>query len=385
MLKLMWAYLKSKKRQLTLTLFSVVMAFLLFGILMAIRQGFSGKPPESQSATLRMTTLNKISPYAPLPVAYYDRIASVPGVKAVTYLSAFAGFFQRKSNFVLMFAVPATKILNVYPDLTVSPQELNAWIADRSGVLATPALLKQYDWHVGDHVPIGSSILKKDGSTTWDVTIDGLIRTRAGAQFSSQKLFMHYQYLDQARDSNEGTVDLFVELAASSSQTSQISHAIDQLFVNASPQTQTNSSNAMLQEAYAAAGNVGVMIVGMALTVFFSMILITGAVMLHSTQQRFSEFAILRALGFSKWAITGIILGESILVCLVGGGIGLTLAYLLIMPLQSALAQNLVGITLTPSAIIAAIISMIGLGLLSGALPAIQTWRLSICEALRSN
>ena len=382
MLTLIWMNFKRNKGRKLLTTLSVVIAFLLFGVLMAVRHGLSGQRPQSQAATLRMTTLNKVAPYSPMPVAYAERIASVPGVKAVTYLSAFAGFYQKQSNFVLMFAVPSASLLQVYPDLTVQPEQLKTWLTDRTGVLVTPALAKQYDWRVGDHVPIGSSIQRKDHSTTWDVTIDGVINTRGGAQFSSQKLFMHYQSLDEARVSNQGSVDTFVELVSSPSQTAEVSHAIDHLFTNASPQTATTASNALLQNAYAAAGNVGAILTTVAVLVFLSMLLVVGAIMLHTARERLSEFAVLRALGFQRGTVTGLVLSESILVCVGGGLIGLLLAYFLIEKLQHLLEQQLAGVVMTGFAIAVSIALMIVLALLAGAIPALQTWRLSVRDAL---
>jgi len=384
MFTLIWMNFKRNNGRKLLTMLSVVIAFLLFGVLMAVRHGLSGQRPQSQAATLRMTTLNKVAPYSPMPVAYAERIASVPGVKAVTYLSAFAGFYQKQSNFVLMFAVPSASLLKVYPDLSVQPDQLKAWMTDRTGVLVTPALAKQYDWRVGDHVPIGSSIQRKDGSTTWDVTIDGVINTRGGAQFSSQKLFMHYQYLDEARVSNQGSVDTFIELVSSPIQTAEVSHAIDSLFINASPQTVTTASNALLQNAYAAAGNVGAILTTVAVLVFLSMLLVVGAIMLHTARERLSEFAVLRAIGFQRSAVTGLVLSESILVCVGGGFIGLLLAYFLIGKLQHLLEQQLAGVVMTGFAIAVSIALMIVLALLAGAIPALQTWRLSVRDALWS-
>lgn len=382
MFTLIWMNFKRNQGRTLLTLLSVLIAFLLFGVLMAVRHGFSGQRPQSQAATLRMTTLNKVAAYSPMPVAYAERIAGVPGVKAVTYLSAFAGFYQQQSNFVLMFAVPSASVLQVYPDLTVQPDQLKVWMADRTGVLMTPELAKQYGWHVGERVPIGSAIQQKDGGTTWDVIIDGVIDTRDGAQFSSQKLFMHYKYLDEARASNQGTVDTFVELVSSPSQTVEVSHAIDRLFSNASPQTITTASNALLQNAYAAAGNVGAILTGVAVLVFLSMLLVVGAIMLHTASERMSEFAVLRALGFQRVTITGLVLIESILVSLSGGLLGLLLAHFLIETLQNVLAQQLAGVIMTGFVVVISIVLMIVLALLVGVVPALQTWRLSVHDAL---
>lgn len=384
MLTLVWANLNRSKGRLALTLLSVLIAFLLFGVLMALRHGFSGERPQSQAATRRVTTLNKVAAYAPMPVAYAGRIAAVPGVEAVTYVSAFAGHYRKPDNFVLMLAMPAASLLETYPDLVVQPDELKTWLADRTGVVVSPKLATQYGWHVGDHIPIESAIRKRDGTSTWDVTIDGLIRRRGNLPFSSQRVFMHYSYFNEARAAGKDTVDTFSTLVASASQTGQVGRAIDALFVNASPQTRTTASNALLKNAYAAAGNVSAILIGAAAAVFFSMLLVIGTIMMHAARERLGEFAVLRAVGFRKRAVVGIVFCESLLISLVGGCLGLVLAWLLVRELQDVLSQYLAGVSLTRSAVAASIGLMLATGALSALAPMIQTWRLSLRDTLEA-
>jgi putative ABC transport system permease protein len=268
--------------------------------------------------------------------------------------------------------------------MTVSLAQLKAWEVDRTGVLVTPSLAKRFGWKVGDHVPIKSNVEQKDGGTTWDVAIDGLVRlpSSEGGGGGIQRMFMHYKYLDEARATGQGTAIVFDELVADPDQTSEVGQRIDNLFANAAPQTRTATENALYKQEYAQFGNVGSILVDVTAAIFFSMLLIIGAIMLHSARERLSEFAVLRALGFRKGAVTGMVLGESILTCLVGGGLGLILAHFLIGVMQGPLSAQLPGIALTPTAILIAIGLMVLLGLLAGALPAVQTWRLSIRDAL---
>jgi putative ABC transport system permease protein len=383
MLSLIWTNFTRKKGRLVLTLLSVLIAFLLFGVLMAVRQGFSAPPARSAVAARRLVTINKVAPNAPMPVAYARRIAHVPGVQAVAYAAVMLGSYQKRSNFVPMVAVPAQTFLQVFPDMSVSSKQYKAWVADRTGVLVTPSLAKRYGWKVGEQVPLKSTVKQKNGDSTWDVTIDGVVsQPKSEGGGTRQNLFMHYKYLDEARAAGQGTAAEFAELIADPDQASAVSQRIDNLFANAAPQTRTASENDLAKSIFASFGNIGAILVDVTAAIFFSMLLIIGAIMVHSARERLSEFAVLRALGFRKRTVTGMVLGESILTCLVGGGLGLILAHFLVAALQGSLSSQLPGIALTSTAILIAIGLMVLLGLLAGALPAVQTWRLSIRDAL---
>ncbi|MDE2024438.1 MAG: ABC transporter permease [Gammaproteobacteria bacterium] len=348
---------------------------------MAVRHGLTFSE-NSAAGARRLLTINKVVPAAPMPVAYAERIAQVPGVKAVTYYGAMVGAFQKFSNAFAVVSAPAQSLFQVFPELYVPAAERQSWLQDRTGALVTPKLMQQFGWKVGEKVPILTRLKQKDGSTTWYMTIDGVITNRAQNSSGAQQMFIHYKYFDETRAAGEGTVNQFDELLDTPSQAGPVSQAIDTLFTNASPQTRTGPEQAVARSIFAQVGSIGAIITDVAIAVFFSMLLIIGAILLHSARERLSEFALLKALGFGSRTVTGVVLGESLLTCLVGGVTGMIFAYLLIAALRQTVTQVLPSFEVTSLAIALSLALMVLFGVLASLLPMVQLSRLSVRDAL---
>ncbi|HVA55613.1 MAG TPA: ABC transporter permease [Gammaproteobacteria bacterium] len=383
MFSLIWMNFKRNKGRKFLTLLSVVIAFLLFGILMAVRHGLTFSE-NSEAGARRLLTINKVVPAAPMPVAYADRIAQVPGVKAVTYYGAMIGAFQKLSNEFAVVSAPAQSMFQVFPELYVPTAQRQRWLQDRTGALVTPKLMQQFGWKIGAQVPILTKLKRKDGSTTWTVIIDGVITNRSENNSGAQEMLIHYQYFDETRAVGEGTVNQFDELLDNPDQAGTVSQAIDTLFTNASPQTRTGPEQAVARSIYAQVGNIGAIITNVAIAVFFSMLLIIGAILLHSARERLSEFALLKSLGFGSRTVTGVVLGESLLTCLVGGITGMVFAWLLVAALRQTVTQVLPSFEITALSIAGSVALMALFGVLASLLPIMQLGRMSVRDALGS-
>ncbi|HET6725477.1 MAG TPA: ABC transporter permease [Gammaproteobacteria bacterium] len=379
MFGLIWTNFTRKKGRLALTLLSVLIAFLLFGMLMAARQVFN--PQLGKSDQSRLLTVNKVSRGAPLPVAYAQRIAQVPGVKAAAYATFMLGWYQKRENAFAVVAAPPEGVFKAFP-VEASADQKKAWFSDRDGALATPALMKAYGWKIGQRVPIMSTMQKKDGSTTWDVTIDGVVTNSEHPDAKQQQLILHYDYLNTGRATGTHTVAMYFEVPDDPAKATQVAMAIDKLFENASPQTSTSTTKAVVHNAIRQAGDIGGIIVDVAIAVFFSMLLVVGAIMFQSARERRTEFAALRALGFTRATIVRMVIGESLLTCLIGGLIGIGAAAALISGLQRMLDKMPASMDITGAAVLISVGLMIGFGLVAAAAPAGQLWRLSIREAL---
>ena len=83
---LVWKSLWRKKIRTILTILSVAVAFLLFGLLSGLNQVFSGVSDIANAQ--RLVTLDKISIINSLPAAYLQRIESVSGVNRASHMPA---------------------------------------------------------------------------------------------------------------------------------------------------------------------------------------------------------------------------------------------------------------------------------------------------------
>lgn len=382
MFALIWTNFKRNKGRKVLTLLSLLIAFVLFGVLMALRYSLTFNSAGPAAARI-LVTLNKAGLGKPLPVAYAGRIAAVPGVTAVSYGSGTLGTYQKPNNAFLFLGVAGREMFQVQPFLQVAPARQQAWFQDRSGALVTPKLMQKFGWKIGERIPVQTPLPQKDGSTTWYVTLDGAVYDPTShAALGLEKMFVHYSYLDEGRATGAGTVGSISERITDSHDLGKISQSIDQLFANAAPQTHTIPVNAVFHNIYDQLGNISLIVADVTIAVFFSMLLIIGAIMLHSARERLSEFALLRALGFRTLAVGGIVFGEALLTCLIGGILGLTLAWVLVQFFDRSLNQLLATMALPPQVWFTGIGLMVLFALLVSVLPAIQLWRLSVREAL---
>ncbi|MGH8378919.1 MAG: ABC transporter permease [Gammaproteobacteria bacterium] len=382
MFVLVWTNFTRNKGRKVLTLLSLLIAFVLFGLLMALRHSltFTGAGPDVDRI---LVTLNNSGLGKPLPVAYAARITAVPGVTAVSYGSGTLGTYQKPSNAFLFLGVAGRGMFKVQPFLRISPTQLQAWFQDRTGALVTPKLAQKFHWTLGERVPVQTPLPQKDGKTTWYVTIDGIVTDPTShAALGLEKVFVHYSYLDGARATGAGTVGSISERIANSQERGQVSQAIDALFTNAEPETRTIPVNAVFHNIYDQIGNISLMIADVALAVFFSMLLIVGAILLHSAREQLSEFALLRALGFRTLAVGWIVFAEALLTCLVGGILGLIIAWVFVNALHQSLNQILSTMALPPAVWLIGIGLMVLFAVLVSVLPALQLWRMTVREAL---
>lgn len=382
MFALIWSNFTRNKGRKVLTLLSLLIAFVLFGLLMALRHSLTFSGAGAGAAQI-LVTMNKSGLGKPMPVAYAQRITQVPGVTAVSYGSGTLGTYQKPSNAFLFLGVAGRQMFKVQPFLRISATQLQAWFQDRTGALVTPKLAQKFGWTIGERVPVETPLPQKDGNTTWYVTIDGIVTDPTShAALGLQKMFVHYSYFDQARAAGMGTVGSISERVASVHELGRVGQAIDAMFTNASPETHTFPVNAVFRNIYSQIGNISLIITDVALAVFFSMLLIVGALLLHSARERLSEFAVLRALGFRAVAVGSIVFGEALLTCLVGGLLGLIVAWILVGVLHSSLNQILSVMMLTPEIWGIGIGLMVLFAVLVSVLPSLQLWRISVRDAL---
>jgi putative ABC transport system permease protein len=381
---LVWANFKRDKGRRLLTLLSLLVAFALFGMLMALRQALTFDGTGVAAARI-LVTLNRAGHGKRLPVAYAGRISQVPGIIAVSYDTGTLGTYQKPDNAFLFIATAGREMLQVQPFLRISPAQQRAWFQDRTGAIVTPKLMRKFGWRLGERVPVLTRLPQKDGNTTWYVTIDGVVTDPTShAALGLEKMFIHYSYLDQARAMGEGTVGSISERVANAQDVGKAGQSIDALFANAAPRTRSIPVNTVFRNVYDQIGNISLGVAAVASAVFFSMLLIVGAIMLYSARERFPEFAVLRALGFRTSVIGGIVLGESLFTCLTGGIAGLVLASLAVRLFADSLNQILATMALTRGVWLAAFGLMVLFGMLVSVLPMMQLRRLSVREALGS-
>jgi putative ABC transport system permease protein len=375
------AYSRRKARTL-FTFLSVMVAFILFCILAAVRQGMHGQVKISIAE--RLDTYNKISNGTPLPLSYYDKIKTVPGVSAVAYFTGYQGYFKDEKNKFQVAVTNADQLFKVYQEFSAPPAQAQVWMADRTGAVAGPLLVKRMGWKIGDTIPVQGGPAHKDGSKTWYYHLDGIYQTKLPTYY--QNFFVtHYQYYNQgvADTNNQNVVGQYTERIDDPRHAMAISKAIDKLFENATPQTLTQSQALESVSFMRQFGDITAMVIYVGIAVFFSMLLIIGNTMAQSVRERTSEFAMFRALGFTRPWLAWLVLREALLLICTAGVVGLLLGYEAAHLLAPSVGNVLQTFSMTWNAAFLGIVLGIVFGLLAGLVPIQRITRLRVADALR--
>jgi putative ABC transport system permease protein len=378
--RLVWTGLWRKKVRTILTLLSIVIAFLLFGMLQGTDTMFK------QLVDLgRLNVLDTSNPAGlPLPLADLSPIQAVHGVTQVTYESQFIGDYQSLGNIVVVWPVEAASSFTVNPDFRASPGARAAFLHTRTGALVAQTLAERLGWKVGDQIPIHAfNAPKKDGTSDWTFDIVGTFDIPGSPVRDTPLLLVNYPYFDAARAKDTGTVQFYEETIADASQATEVGNAIDNLFANSSNRTITQTERANDQSALAQLGDLDFFVEAIVSAAFATLLLLTGTTLMQAYRERIHEFAVMKTLGFTDSGISALVLSEAILLTVGAAVLGLTIAHA-VLPMAGTLMARVGAPGLRMPSIVFA--SGIGyavlLALVSALPPAWRAQRLSIIDAL---
>jgi putative ABC transport system permease protein len=328
----------------------------------------------------RLVLMHKVSLIQLLPVSYADRIRGTEGVTHVGHSTWFGGMYQDKATqFAVMAVDPA--YFQLYPEARIQQEQLQAWLADRQGVIVGRTTATRYGWKIGDKIPIQATIWQPKQGNTWFFNIDGIYDADRG--FDTSNFFFHYEYLDENRRGAYGQVGWYVLRIDDPSHAADVAARLDAQFANSSAETKTSTEKAFLQGFVNQVGNIKAIIISILAAVLFTLFLLVLAnTMAQSVRERTSELAVLKTLGFSNGLVLGLVLVESILMALLGGGLGLAITYFAVE--GGSFNNALLPVFIMRSRDIAIGIALCcALGVVAGAFPAMTAMRLRITDALR--
>jgi len=370
-----------RKLRAILMIASILIAFLIFGVLAGVYASFTAG--EDRAAVDRLVVVNKVNFTQPLPIAYYNRVRSVAGVRKVTHANWFGGYYQDPKNFLIVMAVEPETYTDIFSrdfDFTVEARQ--AFIRTRTGAIVGDNMARKWGWKVGDRVPIASNMFSQhNGSHTWDLDIVGIF-TGNTLQTDTNLLFFQYDYFDKTRSFDTNMVGWLVLQTDNPAENDRIAKTIDALFVNSVAETATDTEKAF-SKAYAAQfGNIVLIIILVVGAAFVTILMIVGNTMALTIRERTCEIGVLKTLGFSGGRILRLVLGESLLLAVLGGLPGLALAVLVTIWLRPGVSNLLPGFALTGGIVTEAVGLMLALGLITGLIPAFNAMRLKIATAL---
>jgi putative ABC transport system permease protein len=377
---LLFSNFKRHRMRTMLTILSIVVAFILFGYLAAIRKAF--QMGASVAGADRLVTRHKVSIIQPLPISYDAQMQQIPGVAAVTHASWFGGIYKDPKNFFAQLPVIPDEYLKMYPEFSLSPEQMEAWRRTRTGAIAGRKTAQRYGWKVGDRIPIQATIWRpKAGGNTWTFDLVGIYDGKEKETDTTQFLF-RYDYFDENRVFGQGLVGWYYIRVKDPQHADAIAKAIDAHFQNSPAETKTETEGAFVKAFAEQMGNIGAIVTAILTAVFFTILLVAGNTMAQAVRERVSELGVMKAIGFTDAQVLMFVLAESLTLAVIGGAIGLGLAWIFISmgdPTKGALPIFF----FPPRDVVIGIVCVVLLGLVAGAIPAMQAMRLNTVEALR--
>ncbi len=376
---LIWSGMFRKKTRTCLTLASLFVAFLLFGLLQAVNSAFSGGV--SVAGADRLVTNGRYSIIDMLPISHANQIASVPGVSKVTHSTWFGGTYQEASNFFPKIPVDPQNYFDMFPEIILPADQLAAFQNNRSGVIVARALAERFEWELGDRIPIIADIWPTREGNLWEFDLVGLYELPPDSNLGDQ-MFINYDYFDENRNFGQGLVGWFTSRLDDPGQSGEVGAAIDQVFMNSNNETKTATENDFFLSFAKQIGDIGLIVTAILSAVFFTIALVTANTMSQGVRERIPELAVLKTLGFTDRGVLGLVLSEALLLTLFGAGLGLLAALVITPGIADAMRGFVPGMVLTPNALVLGLALAAALALVIGLPPAWRAMRLNVVDAL---
>lgn len=378
-LGLVLANFKRHKTRTILTILSIMVAFVLFGYLAAIRKSF--EMGVSVAGADRLITRHKTSLIQLLPASYEARMEKVEGVQDATAATWFGGNYHAERMPFSRFAVDPEEYLRMYPEFILPEAQKQAWLRTKTGVIVGRGLAEKYGFKIGDKVPIQGDIWRpQSGGDTWTFDVAG-IYDGAQKETDTQTMLLRLDYLDETRQYVKGQVGWYSIKLSDAKNSEAIAKKIDALFENSPAETKTATEAAFVKGWADQVGDIGAIVTAILTAVFFTILLIAGNTMAQAVRERTNELGVLKAIGFTDAQMLAMVLIESLLVAVIGGGIGLALGAVVV---EAVGPPGGMPVFFFPaSEVIRGAILVVLLGLVTGAIPAFQAMRLNAADALR--
>ena len=363
-----------------LTLVATTVAFLLYATLNGVVSGIDGAFERLGDTRLRV--LNRTGPLETLPIAYGTRLSTLDNVRKVTHATLFGGYYQNLNQPVSSAGVDIVEFLDVIPEMRVPPAQLDRVLATRDGAIVGSSTANRLGWRLGDRIPLKSAFWQNDqGNETWSFEVLAIANDGPDDdKLYADGLFFDYRYLNESRLVQKDTVQHFIVALDDPARAATAARAIDELFSNSSYRTRTLSEKQWVSSQLRQLEDLRWFVRVVVGAVFFSLLFLTGTMMIQATKSRTPEFGILKAMGFRDGAISMMILAESAATCVSGSVVGLAVGALSLPSIFEFIGSAGLGLSIDVYA--SALGFAIGLSALISLWPIVYLRRVSVTRAI---
>lgn len=369
-----------KKTRSALTLGSSIF-FLFIACILGTFMRTLDSDPTGGKGMYRLIVRHKVSLTNFIPRSYEEKIRQLPGVKEISTFNWFGGMYkdQKPENMFARFGTEPEPFVRLYDEAKWVDGSNEEWFKDRSGAAVGKLLMKKYGWKVGDKIALKGDI--------YPMNLELTIRTVYEAP-DETAIYFNSQAVEEGVSWAKGIVGTFWIKADSPETVSRLTQQIDTMFENTPWPTKTETEKEFQNGFISMLGNVKLMIGGIVSAIIFVLLLLTANTMALAARERVTEIAVLRTIGFQKSTILGLILGESVLLALIGGVAGCGV-FALVFPgfreglLASPMGGFAAGMRLFPEVLGTAFLVTFFVGIAAALFPAIRSAQRPITDGLR--
>jgi len=368
------------KLRTLLTILGITVAILAFGLLRTFINAWYGGV-EASSAS-RLVTRSSISLIFHLPLSYKDKIRQVDGVKTVSWGTWFGGIYIDEKNFFANFGVDAKSYLELYPEFILTPEEESVFFRDRKGFVAGQKLAKRFGWKIGDTITLRGTIYPGN----WDFVLRGIYRGR-DETIDETQFFFHWDYINETLKKRGSPrtdmVGWYMVGVTRPDRATEVALAIDNLFKNSIAETLTETEKAFQLSFISMSQTIIMAIELVSFVVIIIIIAVVANTMSMTYRERIGEYAIFKTLGYRGWRIAGMIVGESMVITLIGSFLGIILTFPVAVIVGKMLSNYFPVFNVAEDAIYMDLAASIVIGLLAAIVPTYRSVRIRIADGLR--
>ena len=378
-----WVLIKAslfrKKIRTFLTIASISIAFLLFGLLNSMSAIFTGSM-QGMAADVIMV-MPKYNMFGTQPYSNVEYVRSLEGVEKVTHMTMLESD-PLGSMFDGMIFAADENLYDVYPRFQATEEHKEAMLQRPDGVLVGKLLADQKGFKIGDKVRTKATFKHEDGTFNWEFEVVGFytVKNLTGDELG---IMANYKYIDDSRMTMKGTTGYIIAEVLSPELADGISNKIDKNFENSDRATRSGPENQLAMEMVGDFGDIELIMNLILSAVFFTILLVTGNTMSQAVRERTADLAVLKSIGYGDFQLFVSVMLEAFIIIFSGLTVGMGIA-LLMIPLIIAASQDMLqdAIYLTSSAFITAFLIGILVSLVSSFMPARQALKLKVVDAL---
>jgi putative ABC transport system permease protein len=321
----------------------------------------------------------------PVPISRVNEISVMDGVDCITTFSWFGGKYNNETMPFAQFGVTPETMFTIYDELKVDRDQLKAFQDEKRACVIGRKLADERKINLGDKLP-----LQGDGYPfNLDLVVRGIYDGPAKSDLRT--CYFHWDYLNEefkkvaSASKMVDNAGIVIIKCTSADKMTPLKQKIDSSFANSDTPTRTQTEEAFNNMFAGMIGDLKGMIRWIGIAVVCSLIFVAGNAMAMALRERTTEVAVLKAIGFSRGLVINLVLAEAVLVSLIGGLLGTlgSKAYFDVVDISKFVPKFLPFFFVPWRTALIGIAVSLGIGLVSGFVPAVRAAQLSVVNGLR--